>query len=246
MELLDPEEGLVTATLLVEPPELAEPQILVEGSSFKHLFRARRLGPGDLLRVVDGAGRARQGVVAEVERHLARVDLGEPLPSFEAELKVELLVGSPRPERAIWLVEKATEIGVSAIFWLRTERTPRDYGESTLGRQRRVSRSALEQCGRSRLPRITVLPDWSAVEAHLATPGCVEMLDPEPGPSECPAALDGPLRLMVGPEGGFSPAERERLLELGVKTRWLGERILRVETAAVVAAARALCPPGHR
>lgn len=234
----------MTATLLVDPQAFGEERIDVEGAAFKHLFRARRLGPGDPLRVVDGEGHARRGVVAEVNRHRARVDLGDRLASLEASLQVELLVAAPRPERATWLVEKATEIGVGAVVWLRTERSPREYGESTLARQRRVARSALEQCGRSQLPNVVSLPDWDALEAHLAKPGVAALLDPSPDSataSGLPAVGEGPLRLLVGPEGGFAPQERERLLALGASPLWLGERVLRVETAAVVAAAMVLC-----
>ena len=143
----------MTATLLVDPARWEGDDLEVAGEAYRHLFRARRLAAGERLRVVDGGGRARWGEVAAVERTRARVRLGAPAAAHEPDLRLELLVPTLRPERAAWLVEKATEVGAAAVHFLHLERAPRSFGPGTLARLRRVAAAAVEQCGRARCPR---------------------------------------------------------------------------------------------
>ncbi|HEX4956053.1 MAG TPA: RsmE family RNA methyltransferase [Thermoanaerobaculia bacterium] len=220
--------------LLVSPGELGAAEVAVEGEPYRHLFRAARLAVGDPLRVVDGAGRAREGRVIDVDRKRGRVALGEELPSLEPTLALELLVASPRPQRASWLVEKATELGVVAVRFLTTERSVRELGAGQRGHLEKVARSAVEQCGRARCPEISGPHAWAELPRLLGGFESRLHLDfghppPIPGP--------GPrLALLVGPEGGWTEAERRALLELGNRPAGLGERALRVETAALAAA----------
>ena len=112
------------ATLLTSPELVIGDRLEVEGDAYRHLFRARRLAVGDALRVVDGRGRARHGRIVEVGRTRAAVELGDELPSLEPATRARLLVGAARPERASWLVEKATELGAESIVFIASERTP--------------------------------------------------------------------------------------------------------------------------
>jgi len=228
----------VSATLLVDPGRFEGAEVEVEGDSFRHLFRARRLEVGERLRVVDGRGRARWGEVGRVERTRALVRLGEAAPSNEPAMKVELLVPTLRPERAAWLVEKATEVGAAAVRFLHMERAPRTFGDGTLERLRRVAMGAVEQCGRARCPEVTGVHEWREIGA-LAAGMRRLVLDPagEGGPWE---TGNGAIALLVGPEGGFSEGERRELGETGWTAVGLGPRVLRAETAAVVGAAACL------
>ena len=115
-------------TLLTEPALFDARELRVEGESYQHLFRARRVAVGEEMRIVDGRGRARWGKVARVDRTSATVALGEPAPAHEPALHLELLVPTCRPERASWLIEKATEVGVAGIRFLNMARAPRDIG----------------------------------------------------------------------------------------------------------------------
>lgn len=253
----------MTPTLVVAPGEFDEERIEVTGEAYRHLFRARRLVLGEPVRLVDGQGRARCGHVALVERHRAVVATGDPAPHREPEQHVELAVAVLRPERASWMVEKATEVGVGRIVWFTSERTPRDYGPTTLTRLERVARAAVEQCGRSLVPEIVGPLSFFELEERIRTFGAslffdvpvfdvpvfdVHAFDVQGEGALAPTESLAPprwLRLLVGPEGGWSEEERRRLLALGARPRSLGERILRVETAAVVAAALVLCQPGN-
>lgn len=232
-------------TLLADPASFDRSEVRVEGEGYRHLFRARRVEAGARLRVVDGRGRARWGEVARVDRSSALVALGEPAPANEPAFRLELLVPTCRPERASWLVEKATEVGVSAVRFLHMARAPRDFGAGTLERLRRVAAAAVEQCHRALVPEITGPHDWGEVEALTASCGdCRWFLDPGPAGAAGWGRGTGPAgALIVGPEGGLDPGERRELLAAGWRPVGLGERILRLETAAVVGSAMVLLAP---
>jgi 16S rRNA (uracil1498-N3)-methyltransferase len=230
-------------TLLTEPALFDARELRVEGESYQHLFRARRVAAGEEMRIVDGRGRARWGKVARVDRTSATVTLGEPAPTHEPALHLELLVPTCRPERASWLIEKATEVGVAGIRFLNMARAPRDIGSGIFDRLRRVAVSAVEQCHRSRLPEITGPHAWAEANS-LAGDGGRWFLDTEAAdPGGWEAVEGSSAALLVGPEGGLDPQERRELLAAGWRPVGLGERTLRLETAAVVGAAFLLLPP---
>lgn len=222
-------------------PPLPQPLLTVEGDIYRHLFRARRVGVGERLRVVDGEGRARWGEVIQVGRSAALVELAEPAAPNEPRLRLEVLVATLRPERASWLVEKATEIGAGAVRFLNTERGPRSFGAGTAERLRRVAIAAVEQCHRARCPEVTGPHAFAEVTDFAADAENRWLLDPtapgfasptQPSPSKSPKES-----LLVGPEGGWSPAELETLEAGGWQRISLGPRILRIETAVVAGAA---------
>jgi 16S rRNA (uracil1498-N3)-methyltransferase len=228
-------------TVLVSPAELAGGRLELAGPEHHHLFRVRRLGAGERLRLVDGEGHARWAVVEAVGRASATLCPGEPAPSLEPARRVELAVAPPRPERASWLVEKATELGVAAIHFVGTERDPRRIGAGSLDRLRRVAAAALAQSGGATLPRIDGVHPFAALAGLAAPLPARAFLDPGAAPWEG-FGEPQPLLLAIGPEGGWSDAERAALAAAGLRAVGLGARVLRVETAAVAALSLALAP----
>lgn len=240
-----------TITLLVDAASWGGDEVRVEEDAYRHLFRARRTEVGERLRVVDGRGGARWGEVARVDRASAVVTLGEAAPANEPRLRLDLLVTTLRPERASWLVEKTTELGIAAIRFLNSERAPREFGGGTLDRMRRVAAAAVEQCHRSRLPEITGPHGWDELKLLAETAAGRWVLDTvldvpgggeeAAGWGEVPGSTGA---LLVGPEGGWSPAERAELRDAGWRPVGLGPRVLRAETAAVVGTAMAMAGLG--
>jgi 16S rRNA (uracil1498-N3)-methyltransferase len=229
-------------TLVVPPGKLTEESLEVADDGYRHLFRSRRLARGAELRLVDGEGRARSGTVVEIGRRNARVELGPELPTHDPRLRVRLLVAPPRSSRASWLVEKATELGVAEIFWLNAHRSPREMGDGGLERLRRVTVAALEQCHGARLPRLAGPFDLDRLEALLE--GCSHRfyLHPDAPSQGLPRMLEATTAaaFAIGPEGGWTDAETAALESAGCLPRGLGQRVLRVETAAVAVASLAL------
>jgi 16S rRNA (uracil1498-N3)-methyltransferase len=233
-------------TVLVAAAELDASEITLSGDSYRHLFRARRVAVGERLRLTDGAGRARWGEVAAVDRATATVRPAGPAPLHQPAGRVELLVAAPEKSRASWLVEKATELGVAAVRFLDTERTPRDFAAGTLRRLDRVAAAAVEQSHGSRLPELTGTHPWSDLAAlvEAAAPTARYLLDTgEQALTGAALALDRSPNpgagtvLLVGPEGGWTDPERAALATLACRPITLGPTTLRTETAALAAAA---------
>ncbi len=223
---------------MIDPTAFDTDSVEIEGDGYRHLFRARRLARGAALRLVDGRGRARAGTVEEVERRRATVRLGGPLDSHEPPYRLRLVVAALRPERASWLVEKATELGVVGIHFISSQRTPRDYGDGLKQRLARVATAAVEQCHRALLPEITGVDPWPTIDALLQGRGDEGRWLLDPRATSQPLASGGDGVAVIGPEGGWSDAELSHLESLGCRGISLGDRILRVETAALAIAAR--------
>ena len=228
-------------TLLVSGVDFLGESLTLEGDSFRHLFRARRLAVGDVLRVVDGAGRARTASVTAVGRRQAELELGKAAPSREPSRRLEVWVAPPKIGRASWMVEKLTELGVGAIHFWNTDRGTRQYGEANLARLGRLAVSAVEQCGRSRVPVIDGVHSWTAGLERLRGLDRIWLLAPDGEPVPRLERDDtAPIALLVGPEGGWTDAEMGVLGEAGGRRLGLGRSILRTETAAVAGASLAL------
>lgn len=223
----------MTTSLLLTPEELGLPEVKIEGDRYRHLFRARRQKAGDRMRVVDGQGHARWARVIRVDRRAGYLELADEAPQNEPELWLELFVVPPKPQRLTWLVEKSTEIGVSAIRLIHSRRGPRSYGPGTLERLRRVASAAVMQSQRSLVPEISGVHDWQDLSALTSEMETRWALDPDATETESIETSNSAC-LLVGPEGGWEEAERRDMVGMGCRSLALGPRILRTETAAVV------------
>ena len=228
-------------TVFVTPQEWEGERLELEGAVHHHLFRVGRLAVGDSLRLADGAGHARSGLIEFVNRTRAEVRLGSEVPGNEPDVKVQLLVVAPKKPRAGWLVEKTTELGVGAVRFLRSERGPRRYGEGAFERFRRIARAAAEQCERALVPEVTGMHESQEVADLVKASAAAFALDASGSPLEPATGLES-IALLVGPEGGWSNRELAEFAECGIVRAGLGSRVLRVETAAVAAVSACVIP----
>jgi 16S rRNA (uracil1498-N3)-methyltransferase len=209
-----------------------------------------RLQPGDALSLFDGVGGAYQAQVVSMGRQvvLARVTADRPLQAVP-ERSVTLAVGMPANERMDWLVEKATELGVTRLVPLLTERTVvRLQGERAVRRVahwQAIAAAACEQSGRDLLPRIEPvqsLREWLQADRETTLVRIRLSLAPESQPAtELALEAIQALHAALGPEGGWSPAEEQALDEAGYAPVSLGQAVLRSETAALMVLARWAC-----
>ncbi len=208
-----------------------------------HARDVLRLRTGASVHVFDGAGREWEAVLDEVSRrtvsaHLLHVASARP----ESPLHLVLAVAVLKGDRMELVLQKATELGVVELWPVVTLRTDAAARPALQGsrseRWERVASGAAEQCGRAVVPRIaptTTLDGllerpWSGARVVLLeTPGHAAL-------SSLAVDAASPLLLLVGPAGGFEPAEAGALLAAGFAAASLGPRVLRAETAAVVAA----------
>ena len=172
-----------------------------------------------------------------------RVDTHQAIER-EAARVVHLAVCMPANERMDWLVEKATELGVSSIQPLMSERSVlRLSGERATKKQQHwhsVAVSACEQCGGNRVPLVhpvTSLAAWlkTGVAQDLSSQRLLLALHNSARPlREATHAAQGGVTLLSGPEGGLSRAEEAAAMDCGFAPVSLGARVLRAETAALV------------
>ncbi len=211
---------------------------VLDGDEAHHLARVRRVGPGGRVVVFDGLGLSASAEVVAVDR--GRVDLAivgiEPATDLGGSLVLATAV--PKGDRFQWLVEKATELGVTRLVPIRSERSVVDPRPTKLDRLRRAVIEASKQSGRSRLMEIaepTTWADWLA----SGSLGAASRLLAHPGGGPVGPGLDlaAGVAVAIGPEGGFTEAEVAAALSSGYRPVGLGPTILRIETAAVASCA---------
>lgn len=224
-------------------PLTAGATVALDDNAFNHAVRVLRLRPGAALVLFDGAGSAFAATLAEVGKREAWARVTEAVPGgVESPLRVVLVQSISRGEKMDYTLQKAVELGVAAIQPVFTERGGVDLTGERLARKvqywRGIVIGACEQCGRNRLPEMgepLPLADWLA---RSIEPGLRLLLDPQAKQGlrglEPPA---GSITLLIGPEGGLSPAEVGGARSVGFAGIRLGPRILRTETAGVAALA---------
>jgi 16S rRNA (uracil1498-N3)-methyltransferase len=206
-----------------------------------HLLRVCRYGSGDQVEIFDGKGFATVARIIETARdHVDLVAEGEPIAEPQRPWSITLATAFPKGERLDWLVEKATELGVDRLIPLVTERSVADPRESKLDRLRRRVIEASKQARRNRLMVVQSAMPWVKLATLPCTEGTQRLIASRDGIPPCRLPVRShrtEILLVVGPEGGFTPAEEE----LGSANGWqpvrLASHVLRIETAALAGAA---------
>lgn len=209
------------------------------GEELHHALRVLRVREGEPVELIDGAGRARSGVVADASGGRVVVRLGEDVPPRERSRSVVLAAALLDSDAWDLLLRDAVALGVARIVPLATARVRPALATGAtrrIDRWNRIARESVKQCGRARVPEI-VAP--LALDEWLAVPRSGGIIVLAPGGAVVPPVSDEPeVELAVGPEGGWTEGELDAFAVAGA-LRWsLGDRILRAETAAVVALAR--------
>lgn len=224
-------------------PLAAGTELELPAPAANHLARVLRLRPGATIVAFDGTGLEFRCEIVAVEGNRVRVRVGESADGRrESPLAVTLVQSVSRGERMDLTLQKATELGVHAVAPVISARSVVRLDERQAAAKLRhwqaVVTSACEQCGRSVLPRVHAPLDLGRYLADSQR-NALRLL-PSPGAPESLAALaDAPARvdLLVGPEGGFEESELLSAAGAGFRPVRLGPRILRTETAGVVALA---------
>ncbi len=217
---------------------LAAGPLRIEGKPAHYLAHVLRLGPGAEVRLFDDQTGEWRAEWVSADRRGVALELVERVAPREAVSDIWLLAAPIRPERFQWTVEKATEMGVARIVPVLTERV--QHHRQNPARLRAHMIEAAEQCGRTALPQLAepvrldaLLAGWDA--------GRTLLLADEGGAAPLDAPVRLPAAVLIGPEGGFSDAERASVKAVpSARAFGLGPRILRADTAAVAALAQAM------
>ena len=224
-------------------PLAAGTEITLPESAANHLARVLRLRADDPLVIFDGRGGDFRAEIASITGGTVRVRLLEHVAGRpESPLAITLIQGVSRGERMDWTLQKATELGVSVIAPVLSARSvvrlDARQAEAKLRHWQAIVVAACEQSGRSIVPELRApepLRDWLAGPAG---PGLRLVLDPDASTEL--AAIPAPVTtidLLIGPEGGFDADELEAARAAGYRSARLGPRVLRTETAGIVALA---------
>lgn len=210
-----------------------------------------RVTTGQIVEFFDGTGRyARARIQSTTPKsvEIAVVELGQSEQN-ESPCQITLLQAIPKGDRWAWVIEKATELGVTRLIPLKTSRSvvdiPSGKGESKLERWQKIAASAARQSQRSVIPELSAQQDLKAMlernpeddtlrfvlHVDETARSLVDHLQQALEPS--PRAVE----LFIGPEGGFDDQEVEAMQRAGIIPCSLGPRVLRSETAGVVAIA---------
>jgi len=222
-----------------EGPLAAGSDVALTGSAASHVSRVLRLRAGDALTLFNGSGAEFAGTILSSKGGTVSVAVGESRAAErESPLRTVLAQGVSRGERMDLTVQKATELGVSQILPVLTERSVvRLDAQQTarkLGHWRKIAIAACEQCGRNSVPEITapvslkemLRADLKASTHLLLSPEATLRIAELPRPT-------GAVTVLIGPEGGLTVEEDESVRAAGFLAVRLGPRVLRTETAAL-------------
>lgn len=225
----------------VAPSDVHDGTVELRGDEGHHAAHVLRVRNGEAISVADGTGRVFDAVVTQIGSVVtAEVrDVREPAPPKPA---LTLYQAIAKGDRMDDVVEKAVEIGISCVVPFVAGRTVVrwDAAKRTKACERwsAIARAAAKQCRSPWLTTIEPVQDEGHVAAHSGEPvivlheGGIRRLR-----DALPSAPPGTLGIVVGPEGGLTSAEAGRWSGSGAEVVGLGERILRAETAGLVAAA---------
>ena len=228
---------------------VADPLIVLSPEDSRHALRALRLRPGDQVSVSDGRGGVGRGRLEGEREGRATVALEETDRVVRRAPLFSVALAPPTGERLAWAVQKLAEVGVDEALLIHTERSVRTWRGERVGRAvARMGVVAREAAMQSRRPFLMEVQGGLALDdvLHAGAAPVVMLWEEatEPVAARLPDDASG-VRLIVGPEGGFSSAEAERAREAGAALATLGPAILRTETAAVVGAALVLARYGR-
>ena len=211
----------------------------------KHAEKVLRLKAGDEVCAMDGAGRRWRA------RFLGdgRVRLLDALPDNECAARITVYEGLPKADKLDFIAQKLTELGAAALVPVKMVRcvVKLDAKDGLKRRERlgKIAREAAKQCGRGLPTAVSEPMDWrSALAAMGRHDALIIPWEDARGArmkdlfAALPDARD--IGIVIGPEGGIAPEEVDAMRQIGGRTVTLGPRILRTETAAVVAAALAM------
>lgn len=214
-------------------------EIALDKEASHHIARVLRMQVGESLIIFDGKNKQYAAEIVNISKQTVTVLLGQEVAGkVESPIELCLVQGIAKGEKMDWIVQKAVELGVTAIYPLQTERgnvrLSAEREDKRIAHWQKVVISACEQSGRIRIPTLHPILSLREYLAAKSADENVFILTPHESGSLSEAS-NKRYSVLIGPEGGFSQQEITLALDAGCKPLNLGPRILRTETAAVAA-----------
>ncbi len=235
------DSGSQPPVFFADPRDLASDLIVLGGPEGRHAADVRRLAAGERVDLTDGDGQVAECVVTRAQRGQLELAVRRRrvLPAPDPVLAVVQAI--PKGERGQLAVELMTEAGVDVIVPWAAERCVARWqgerGERAVSRWRSTAREAAKQARRSRVPEVTAPAGLGEVAARAGRAARAFILDPQAGErlSEVTLPRSGEMLVIVGPEGGITPAETGALTGAGATAARLGPTVLRTSSAGMAA-----------
>ena len=243
---------MTAPVFLADGADLRAATVTLTGAEGRHAATVRRIRPGERVDVADGAGLIAECLVTDVGPGSVTLAVQARREIPAPEPRIVVVQALPKGDRAELAVETMTEVGVDVIVPFAAERCVArwpagDRAAKALARWRSAARAAAKQARRSRIPEVTELATAAEVTTRLKSAARAVVL--EPGVDQALARLDlpgsGDVVLVVGPEGGLSPAELAGFSTAGAVPARLGDSVLRASTAGAAAAAVLMARTGR-
>jgi 16S rRNA (uracil1498-N3)-methyltransferase len=228
---------------VADAAQLRGDRIVLSGAEGRHAATVRRLAPGERADVTDGDGTLAECVVTGSGPDLLELAVLGRRADPPPDPRIVVVQAIPKGDRGELAVEIMTEVGVDVVVPWAAERCVAkwrgDRGQRALERWRVTAREAAKQARRARFPEITAAAETSGVARLAAAAAAAIILDPDApaGLRSLPLPARGDIVVVIGPEGGVSPAEAARLTSAGAVSARLGPSVLRASSAGAVAAA---------
>jgi 16S rRNA (uracil1498-N3)-methyltransferase len=227
----------------VRPEAIDADRVRFDAAEAHHLRRVLRLRAGAVVEATDGTGRLYTVRLAGLDAEGAWGAIeARTEPARESPCTITLAQGILKGDRMSWLVQKATELGVARIIPMETARVVARPAAGLTGRHarwERIAREAVKQCGRVVVPMVTPPCAFAGVLREVPSQDATWIFWEGGGQPLAATASETGARarvlLLVGPEGGFTPAEVGQAEDAGVRLVSLGPRILRAESAGLTA-----------
>ena len=246
-----PVRGAGPPVFLVPPGELSSEMVTLSGPEAHHAAAVRRLRAGERADVSDGAGTIAECTVVSVSKDTVMLTVRSVHVVPPPEPAITVVQALPKGDRAELAVELMTEVGVDAIVAWAAERSITrwhgDRGRRALAKWRTTAREAAKQSRRPWIPAVTGPAALSDVGKLASEAARAVVLEADAATPLSTLALPdgGSIVLVVGPEGGISPAERAALSDAGAVEARLGPTVLRTSTAGAAGAAVLLSRTGR-
>jgi 16S rRNA (uracil1498-N3)-methyltransferase len=238
----------------VEPSSINNDKVVLSHPQAHQIRDVLRLKVGDGIIILDNAGWEYAVTLTEVTSRQTVGGIIEKRPATgEPRTHITLYQGMPAREKFEYILQKCTEVGVCEFVPVITQRSVvrGSAGQNRTARWRRIITEAAEQSGRGRIPELRDAVEFDkAVHAIAGFERCIIAAVGAKGAGlrevlHCGQAAPVRIAVFIGPEGGFTDDEIRLACEKGATPVWLGERILRTETAAIVTSALILYELGE-
>ena len=231
---------------------LKGPTAIIRGRDAEHI-QVLRIRPGEDVTICDTKGSDYQCRLVRADKEEAELEIIDVVPcKGEPSVEVTVLCGLPKGDRVDYIIQKSVEAGAYAVVFFQSARSiaKPDDPYKKLERWNRISEEAAKQSGRGIIPKVSWAPDYGEV-LNTAVHHALPLFMYETGEREALSTVleanrnVSSVSVITGPEGGFEPFEADLARIAGIHICSMGERILRCETAPVVALTAVMYATGN-